>query len=318
MSPVTGIEKPLSRIVLGTMILSMQKKEESFALLDAAYESGISTFDAAAIYGGGESERCIGAWCAQRGLRDKIVILDKGCHHNVDRKRVTPFDLTADLHDALARLQTDYIDIYLLHRDDPSVPVGPIVEALNEHCEAGRIRAFGVSNWTSKRIREALDYAAKHKLTPFAVSSPNYGLAEQIEDPWGPGCVSLAGPGNKADRDWYAENQLAVFAYSSLARGLFSGRITRENYKAVADGACQNAYCHEVNFDRLDRAVELAGKKDVAVSQLALAFVLNSPMNIHALVGAQSREECEQCMAAQDIELSEEEMTWLDTGDSSG
>lgn len=314
MSPIAGIEKPISRVVLGTMILSIQKKEQSFELLDAAYESGINTLDAAAVYGGGESERCIGAWCAERGVRDKVVILDKGCHHNADRNRVTPFDLAADLHDALARLQTSYVDIYLLHRDDPSVPVGSIVEALNEHCEAGRIRAFGVSNWTVERIQEALEYAEKHKLIPFAASSPNYSLAEQIKDPWGPGCVSLSGPGNETARSWYVEKQMPVFAYSSLARGLFSGRVTRDNYLELTDGACQHAYCYDVNFDRLDRVRELAEQKRVTVPQIALAFALNSPMNTYALVGVQNREECEQCVAAQDIKLSDDELAWLDTG----
>jgi aryl-alcohol dehydrogenase-like predicted oxidoreductase len=314
---IPSVAKPVSRIVLGTMILSTERKQRGFDLLDAAYACGITTFDTAAVYAGGDSERCLGAWMAERGLRDQVVVLDKGCHHNADRKRVTPFDLAADLHDALARLQTDYVDIYLLHRDDPAVPVGPIVEALNEHYLAGRIRAFGVSNWTHDRIQQALDYSAERGLVPFNISSPNYGLAEQVNDPWGPGCVSLSGPQNQAAREWYVRNQLAVFAYSSLARGLLSGRLSRSNYRELADDACQRAYCHEANFARLDRARELARKKGVTVAQLGLAFVLNSPMNTFALVGAQNREECEACIGALDIELSVSELGWLDLGVSS-
>ena len=311
---IPGIDKPISRIVLGTMILSMKRKEESLSLLDAAYECGINTFDAAVVYGGGDAERCIGAWCAERGLRDEIVILDKGCHHNADRKRVTTFDLEADLHDSLARLHTDCIDLYMLHRDDTSVPVGPIVEAFNEHLKAGRIRAYGVSNWTLARIKEAIRYAEEHDLTPIAANSPNYGLAEQVENPWGPGCASLSGPACKSERDWHAEAQMPVFAYSSLGRGLFSGRVTRENYEDTADAACQRAYCHEVNFQRLDRATEMAQQKGVSVTQIALAFLLNSRMATFALVGAANREEIEQCVAAQSIRVSEAELTWLDTG----
>ena len=313
MTEFSGIDTSMSKIVLGTMIVNTANKEESFALLDAAYECGINTFDTAAVYGGGDSERCLGAWCVERRLRDKVAILDKGCHPNRDRKRVTPFDLTADLHDALARLQTDHIDIYMLHRDDPSVPVGPIVEILNEHYEARRINAFGGSNWSLERIQEANQYALDHDLIPFTVSSPNYGLAEQVEDPWGPGCVSLSGPKNREARDWYQKSRMPIFAYSSLARGLFSGKFTRHNYRELADEACQKAYCHEVNFKRLDRTTELAEQKRVTVAQLALAFVLSSPMNMYALVGAQSREECEQCVAAQDT-LSVEERNWLETG----
>lgn len=306
--------KSLSRIVLGTMIISMRKKEESFALLDSAYECGINTFDTGAVYGGGDSERCLGAWCAERNNRDRVFILDKGCHPNADRIRITAFDLAADLHDALARLQTDCIDLYMLHRDDASVPVGPIVEALNEHVAARRIVAYGVSNWTLDRIKEAIRYAKDHNLTPVAASSPNYGLAEQVENPWGPGCVSLSGQGHTTDRDWYEKTRMPVFAYSSLGRGLFSGRLTRDNYRDTADGACQKAYCHEVNFQRLDRAEEMAQQKGVSIAQLALAFVLNSPMHTFALVGAATPEEIQQCVVAQNIALSDDELNWLETG----
>ncbi len=309
---VQGIDKRVSRIVLGTMIVDAREKERSHALLDAAYENGINTFDTAIVYGGGNSERGLGPWVNERGLREEVVVISKGCHHNQDRKRVTPFDLTSDIHDSLARLQFEYIDIYMFHRDDPQVPVGPLVEAMNENLDAGRIRAFGGSNWRHQRIRKANEYADKHGLVPFTVSSPNYSLAEQINDPWGPGCVSLSGPQNTDAREWYIQNQLPVFAYSSLARGLFSGRMTRNNYRETADSACQNAYCHGVNFQRLDRARELADRKGVSVPQIALAFILNGPVNTYAIVGAATREECEANVAALDIKLSPDELAWLD------
>jgi aryl-alcohol dehydrogenase-like predicted oxidoreductase len=218
--------------------------------------------------------------------------------------------------DSLARLRTDHVDLYFLHRDDPSLPVGPIVEALNEHRNAGRIRAFGGSNWTYGRIAEANAYAAAHGLAPFVASSPNFGLAEQVENPWGEGCTSLSGPTNATDREWHRKNRIAVFAYSSLGRGFFSGRLNRENYREVADGACLRAYCHEVNFQRLDRVRELAGKKGCSIAQLALAWTLAQPLEIHALVGAASQEEIEQNRAALDITLTETELAWLDLRDS--
>src|SRR5690606_6316038 len=117
-------------------------------------------------------------------LRDKVVIVGKGAHLNRDRRRVTPWDITSDLYDSLARFQTDCIDLYLLHRDDPDFPVGPIVEVLNEHLRAGRIGAFGASNWTVERIQAANAYAAEHGLEPFVASSPNLSLADQIKEPW--------------------------------------------------------------------------------------------------------------------------------------
>jgi aryl-alcohol dehydrogenase-like predicted oxidoreductase len=312
MPRVPGLDKEISRIVLGTMVVNIDRKAQSFALLDAAYENGITTFDTASAYG---SESCLGAWCAERGLHDKVVIIDKGCHPDANGSRVTPAALAEDLEQALDKLQTDCIDIYLLHRDDMSLPVAPIVEAFNEHHAAGRIKAFGGSNWTYERLREAVSYAEEHDLVPFTASSPNYGLAEQVEDPWGPGCVTLTGPLKAEARKWHVETQLAVFAYSSLARGLFSGRVARDNYEETADSACRKAYCHEVNFARLDRASELAVRRGVTVTQIALAFVLNSPMNMHALVGAETREECEQCVEACSIRLSATEMDWLLEGE---
>lgn len=311
---ITNIEKPVSRLVLGTMIISDLEPERSFKLLDDAFALGCTTLDTAHGYGGGHSERGIGAWMQARGNRENVVVISKGAHHNADRKRITPFDIAADLHDSLARLQTDYIDVYLLHRDDPSKPVGPIVEALNEHKDAGRICAFGGSNWTHARIDEANAYAEAHGLTLFTASSPNYGLADQVKDPWGPGCVTLSGPANVDARAWYLANQMPIFAYSSLARGFFSGRITLDNFeetKLILDRACLTAYCHDVNFERLRRTIILAKEKQVTVPQLALAYILTSPLNVFALVGAANGDEFAENVRAFDIELTDVERAWL-------
>ncbi|MCC7495160.1 MAG: aldo/keto reductase [Fimbriimonadaceae bacterium] len=312
---VVGVDLPVSRLVLGTMILRPDALEEGFALLDAAVAAGLNTLDLAWVYGGGHSERIVGQWLEARGNRSQMVILTKGAHPNGDRQRVTPWDIAADLHDSLARLRTPYIDIYLLHRDNPALPVGPIVEALNEHHRAGRIRAFGGSNWTHDRLQAANDYAADQGLVPFTASSPHYSLAEQVDDPWGPGCVGVSGPAQEAARAWYAATDLPLFAYSSLARGFFSGRISRQSFVANPDGidgACRRAYCHEVNFQRLDRATELAAAKGVSVAQVALAYVLQQPLNLFALVGAANAAEIAANVAALDLELSAAELAWLD------
>ncbi len=311
---VPGVGKPVSRLVLGTMIIHAAEMERSAALLDAAVELGCTTLDTAHVYAGGNSERAIGQWMDERGNREQMVILGKGAHPSQDRRRVTPFDIAADLHDSLARLRTDYIDIYLLHRDDRDVPVGPLVEALNEHRAAGRIRAFGGSNWAHERIAEANEYAAAHGLVPFAASSPNFSLAAQVQDPWGGGSVTLSGAENAPARAWYREHQMPVFAWSSLARGFFSGRLSRENFAAVKesmDAACLRAYCHEENFQRLGRVRVLAEEKGLTVPQVALAYVMNQPLNLFALVGAASRAEfgasCDACA----VELTPGELAWL-------
>ena len=187
---IPGVTKPVARLIQGSVMVRSDAQEASFRLLDDILALGGNTFDLAHVYGEGDVERTFGRWLEARGVRDRVVVITKGAHHNRDRQRVTPFDITADLFDSLARLRIDAIDLYLLHRDDPTVPVGPIVEVLNEHQAAGRIHAFGGSNWRHERIAAANEYAAAHGLTPFVVSSPHLSLAVQFQPPW-PNCVTL-------------------------------------------------------------------------------------------------------------------------------
>jgi aryl-alcohol dehydrogenase-like predicted oxidoreductase len=240
--------------------------------------------------------------------------MTKGAHFNADRNRVTPFDIAADLHDSLARLRTDYVDVYLLHRDDPAVDVGPIVEALNEHHCAGRIRAFGGSNWSHQRIAEANRYAETHGLVGFAASSPQFSLVEQVEAPW-PGCVSISGPQGAEARAWYERHGMPVFCWSSLARGFLSGQFTPEQIVAWPDdmeGELVRCFRCEANLARLTRAGRLAQEKGAPVAQIALAYLLRQPLTVFPLVGAVSGEEYRQNAGALEVALTPQEMDWLD------
>ena len=232
---VPGVDKPISRIVQGTIQVNMKDEAEGFALLDAVWEQGCTAFDTAHIYGGGANDRFLGKWIRERGIRDKVVVLAKGAHQNGDRKRVTPYDIGSDLHDTLARMKTDYVDLYVLHRDDPDVPVGPIVETLNQYVREGKIKAFGGSNWTYERLAEANEYARANNLIPFACSSPNYSLAEQKQEPWA-GCITISGPQNEAARAWYAEQKMPLFTWSSMAGGFWSDRFHRDNLDQFTEG----------------------------------------------------------------------------------
>lgn len=309
-----GINKPISRLVQGTVPIGSDKIEASFKLLDDIFALGCTTFDTAHVYGNGDVERTFGRWLAERGLREQVVILGKGAHHNQDRQRVTPHDITADIYDSLARFKTAYIDLYVLHRDDPSVPVGPIIDVLNEHLSAGRIHAFGGSNWTHERVQAANEYAQTHGLKGFSVSSPNFSLAEQYEPPWA-NCVTISGPQNAAARDYYAKTKLPLFTWSSLAGGFFSGRFSRDNLNSFTgyfDVLCVNCYCRESNFQRLDRVRELAAETGLSIPQIALAYVMSQPLDIYALVGCNSGDEFAANVAALDHHLSPETLAWLD------
>lgn len=311
---IAGIDKPISHLVQGSVMIGEDHLEESFELLDAIYAQGCTTFDTAHGYGGGTVERAFGAWVNDRKLRDKVVVLGKGAHHNQDRERVTPYDIEADLHDSLARFDFDYIDLYVLHRDDPKQPVGPIVEVLNKYKKEGVINAFGGSNWTSARIQEANAYAAENGLDPFLVSSPNFSLAVQIQPPWA-NCISISGDAGAADRAWYIEESMPLFTWSSLAGGFFSGRLTRDNldsFEEYLDKLCVECYASDENFKRLDRVQELADEKGLTIPQVATAYIMSHPLNIYALVGCRTPDEFAANVEAMEVALTPEEQAWLE------
>ncbi len=309
------IDKPVSRIVQGTLMLSYDKKEEAFGLLDEVYGLGVNTFDCAPVYGeNGDAERILGRWISQRSNRDRIVLITKGAHHNQWRSRVTPYDILSDIHDSLARMSVSCIDLYFLHRDDPLVPVGPIMETLNSLQAQGKIRAFGASNWSHERIARANEYAAEHGMNGFVASSPYYGLAQQVHDPWGKGCVSLTGIKQMAARQWYQKSQFPVFAYSSLGNGFFSGRVRSdcpEMAQTQLGEAAIKGYCYPENFERLRRAEYLACAKKASVAQIALAWLLFQPLCIYALMSPVTGEQMRDNLQALTLSLTEREASWL-------
>jgi aryl-alcohol dehydrogenase-like predicted oxidoreductase len=310
---VPGIDKPVSRLVQGTSSPVATDPSTAFPLYDAVFAAGCTIFDTARHYGDA-IESTLGRWIRERGLRDRVVILGKGAHHKATGKRVTPADIAADLDGSLRQLGVDEIDLYLLHRDDPSVPVGPIVEALDGHRRAGKIRAYGGSNWSHERVAEANAYAEAHGLTPFAASSPNFSLAVWAQPPWAD-CVTVAGPSGEAARAWYAANGIPIFSWSSLAGGFFSGRFRRDNLGGFTDSLDRTtaaSYGTEENFRRLDRAGELAAARGLSVAQIALAYLLNQPIEVFPLIGSRTPAEFAENAAAVGVRLTPDEVAWLD------
>jgi aryl-alcohol dehydrogenase-like predicted oxidoreductase len=311
---IPGVEKPVSRLVQGSIMINSASVPECFYLLDAILEMGCNTFDTAHVYGSGDNERTFGRWLRERGNRNKVNIIGKGAHHSGDRKRVTPWDITSDIYDSLARFKVDHIDIYLLHRDDPAVPVGPIVETLNDHLKAGRILSYGGSNWSHQRVAEANEYAAKHGLAPFVASSPNFALAVQQKEPW-EGCISISGDNGVASREYYQKLNMPLFTWSSLAGGFFSGRLRRDNietFESYLDKLAVEVYANDDNFKRLDRVQQLAEEKGLTIPQIATAYVMSYPLNIFALVGCQTADEFKDNMQASELRLTAAEMAWLE------
>ncbi len=298
---VPGIPQPVSRLVMGTMVLARGDLAYAVALLDHWVEMGGNCLDTAYVY---NTEAIVGQWLRLRGNRKDIVLITKGAH----TPNCTPEGLTRELRESLERFQTDYTDLYFLHRDNPAVPVGEFVEVLNEHKQAGRIRAFGGSNWTIERIEAANEYATAHGLVGFAASSPNFALAVWNEPMWA-GCVAAVDP---VSRDWYRRTQMPLFAWSSQASGFFTGRYKADDRDNPACANIVRTWFNETNFRRLERAKQLAASKGVTSTQVALAYVLRQPLNIFALIGPQTPAEADTSAQALDVELTPEELAWLE------
>lgn len=311
--PFPAIEKQVSEIIFGTATMPMMLDANARYLLDLAIALGINAFDCARGYG--NAEVVLGKWMQERGNRTEVVILTKCGNVGADgRVCVNGSVIRRELDESLERLQTDYIDIYLLHRDDHDTPIGEIMEALNEAKKDGKIRAIGVSNWTHERIQEANSYAEQHGLEGFCVSSPNYGLARQVADPWGGSCVTISGPENEEARRWYAQTQMPVLAYSSLGRGFFSGKFKSHDYdgaKRVLDDVAQRGYLSEDNMNRLKRAEEAADKNGLSVAQTAMQFVLGSPMNVFAIASMTKAARIFENVQAAGIRIGQKEWEML-------
>lgn len=307
-----GLTVPVSRMIYGTGIKSLMEGQDADEILDLVLEQGITTFDAARSYG--ESETGLGRWIARRNNRDRINILTKGCNPDMTGLKFTPESLRGELERSLSELRTEYVDLYCMHRDDPSVNVGVFIETLNELKAEGLIRAFGASNWNFRRMAEANEYAAAHGLEGFSFGSPAFSLAVVVGDPWG-GSVHLSGKENADARKWFQDAGIPVFPYSSFARGFFSGKYRTDMgcdiSQVLPPWTCEEYVCPE-NLERLRRAERLAAEKGATVGQINLAWILAQPFICCPIFSPSTREHLLDNLKGMELVLTQEERMWLD------
>lgn len=292
-----GVNKNISRLVMGTMVQT--NPAHAASLFDEFHARGGNAFDTAHGYAGGKTEALLGQWIKNRGIRDEVTLIVKGAHP----PHTNPGDLLKQFIVSLERLQTDYADIYFMHRDNTDIPVGEFVDVLNDLKEQGKLKAFGGSNWTRARFEEANAYAQKNKKASFAALSNNFSLAQLVSPLWGISVTASA----PASRAWHIEKQVPNFAWSSQARGFFvPGLVTPDS---TDDGsACWRS---EDNFKRQQRCFELASKRGVHPMTIALAYVLAQPFPMWALIGPASIEEALPSYAALETSLTVGEVKWL-------
>jgi predicted dehydrogenase/aryl-alcohol dehydrogenase-like predicted oxidoreductase len=299
---IAGVNKVMSRVILG--VDNQPSIAYASAMLDDFYERGGNVFDTAYIYMGGMAEGLLGRWVENRGVREQVVILDKGAHTPF----CTPKDLDKQFKTSLERLRTDYVDIYCMHRDNPEVPVGEFVDVINEHVRAGRIKIYGGSNWTIERVNAANEHARRTGQQGMTVLSNNFSLARMIQPPWD-GCMSAS---TTEFRQWLTDTQLPLLPWSSQARGFFLPHVTPD-FKG--DDEVRRCWFADDNFERKRRAQALAEKYGVETINIALAYVLQQPFPTFPLIGPRTIEETRSSMRSFEFELTADEVRHLNLED---
>lgn len=312
-----GIDKPVSTLALGTAFYSLERADHWLELLDAFAAAGGTVIDSGRKYG--ESEAVLGQWFAERGNRDGVLLITK-CGHGDNQLPVDGFEdmVAEEMATSLDNLGIGHVDLYMLHRDNPAMPVGRVMDRLHVEVAEGRARALGASNWTPARVDEANAYAHDHGLTPFAAVSNNLSLPVPAE-PFFPGLVWT----DPAAEAWHAERGMPLVVWSSQARGFFAGPYSpdeRDDPPADLPNFTQRMYTvygSDANFERRRRAAELgAAKGGFTAIEVGLAYVLRKPLALAPVVGCHSVEELGSCLRAEGLDLTEEECRWLNLEDA--
>ena len=306
-----GIERPVSQLCLGTAYLGDREDDEtSFAIMDAYYEAGGRFLNTAHEYGFGQSERVIGKWIRERGIRDEITLTSK-CGEDHSKPRAVAMhaeELFEDIDETLSRSGLDYVDFYLLHLDDPNVPVGEIMDALYEIRQQGKILYYGCSNWSIERQQEAAAWADAHGYPRFAVDEIEMNLAQPNR------------PNRSSSIKWldseyiaYHENTaMAVGAYSPICNGLLT--------KYLRDGDISSwlpwqrkSYENEHNFEAARRVQKIANETGLTPTQVQLAWVLNQPYNFTCfpIIGARTVEQLKDSLGAVGAVLTRDMIEYL-------
>lgn len=286
----------VSPLALGTVNYGTSTDEKTaFRQMDAYREVG-NFIDTAHVYGrwgdsgDSESERLVGRWLQSRGMRGKIKISTKGGHPLLTGAfipRLRREEIEKDLNESLSHLGLDAADLYFLHRDDESIPVGEILITMERLREMGKIRHYGVSNWKLPRIREAEACARENGFEGFTVNQLKWSLAhvnaEKVAD------QTLVNMDGETFR-YHAETGLGAMAYTSIAKGYFSHRAAgtpvREKARAIYDSP--------ENEKILSGLIALSRESGLSVTELTLCYFLNSPFPAVAIASFSNDQQMEE------------------------
>jgi aryl-alcohol dehydrogenase-like predicted oxidoreductase len=318
----------LDRFLIGTAALP--KVPDAPQLLDAAVERGFKSFDLARTYGGGESEKIFGKWLDGRSdkhtLRDDLFVITKGGmgedkYGDPNRTILTRESLHKEMKTSLTSLKLEEVDLYMLHRDDPRVEAGVIVQWMNELIHEGSTKTWGVSNWPQHRIAAAIHYANENNLAPPTTNSPQLSLAVPQREVW-PTTVSVSGPNEKDAVDWYATHDINLYCWEVLAKGfmavpdLWEASTVDEEFlksETVELGTddwrlqrIQGAYCHSANYKRRKIASQMAKLHDLSLAQISTLYALGRGEHVHVIVGVDRVEHLDELLQLRNKKMDPE------------
>jgi aryl-alcohol dehydrogenase-like predicted oxidoreductase len=302
----SGLE--VGPLALGGNVFGWTADERtSFRLLDAFVAAGFNLIDTADVYSrfapgnrGGESETIVGKWLKQGGRRDEIIIATKvGLEMAPDRKGLSRAYILRAAEDSLRRLQTDYIDLYQSHRDDPETPLDETLEAYAQLMEQGKARAIGASNYSAERLSYALTFSRRRGLPRYESLQTEYNLYDraEYEESLEPVCI---------------ENALGVLSYFSLASGFLAGK-----YRSVADvankarGDFVKKYLNERGLRILDALDQVAQRLHATPAQVALAWLMARRTVTAPIASATSLAQLKELIGAIKLKLDEASMGLL-------
>jgi aryl-alcohol dehydrogenase-like predicted oxidoreductase len=281
-------------------------RDTSFAVLDAYTEAGGDFVDTADVYSafapgnvGGESETVLGEWFATSSRRDAVVLATKVGQH--PEFRGLGADNIARAADAsLERLQTDHIDLYYAHRDDPDTALEETAAAFDALVQAGKVRHIGLSNYSAERIRQWMDIADDNGFARPVALQPHYNLVRRHE------FESELAP-------VATEFELGVMPYFALASGFLSGKYrTRDDFDDSARSGFASVYLNDESVHVLEVADEIAKAHDVAMPTVAIAWLSAKPTVVAPIASARVPEQLKALSAATTFTLSADELDRLD------
>ena len=278
-----------------------EDRATAFAIMNHAVEAGINYFDTADSYGGGESERVIGAWLKERKLRDQLVLSTKVLYamaEGPNDRSLSRQHIMQALDGSLRRLQTDHVDLYVTMEPDPSTPEEESLNAMSELVKAGKVRFIGASNVTADQLRDSLQTSDRLGLSRYQSVQNGYNLLDREMEAE---VLPLA-----------AGEGLAVTPFSPTAGGLLTGKYEPgkappPNTRLALRPGPYVRLLNESTFRSLARLRSEAKARGVEMGALALAWVLSHPAVTAALIGPRRVEQFEPWMRAIDIHLSAEE-----------